>query len=92
MNNLFVTFEQNNAGASSQENGVDSLSPMNSEKAVQEMIKPLVQGTDDHLIEFSEVMRSMPMFTLYMSTSLTRIFVYIRTKSDVTSMFLLNPL
>lgn len=66
MNNLFVSFEQNNASASSQENGfVDSLSPKNSEKAVQEMIKPLVQGTDDHLIEFSEVMRSMPMFTCY---------------------------
>ncbi|XP_017257522.1 NAD(H) kinase 1 isoform X1 [Daucus carota subsp. sativus] len=50
----------NNASASSQENGfVDSCAPLNSEKAVQEIIKPLVQGTDDHLLEFSEVMRTV---------------------------------
>lgn len=66
MSNIIVSSEQNNASASSQENGfVDSCAPLNSEKAVQEIIKPLVQGTDDHLIEFSEVMRSMPMLTSY---------------------------
>lgn len=64
IDHLIVYCEQNNASVSSQENGlVDSLSLVNSEKAVQELIKqPLVQGADDHLIEFSDAMRSMPMF------------------------------
>ncbi|KAA8549782.1 hypothetical protein F0562_001466 [Nyssa sinensis] len=50
-----------NASASQQENGfVDSLSLLHSERAVQELIQePLVQGTDDHLIEFSEAMQTV---------------------------------
>lgn len=61
---LIASYEQNDASVSSQENGfVDSLSLLNSENAVQELVtQPLVRGMDDHLIEFSEAMRSMPMF------------------------------
>lgn len=60
---LNCQFEQTDASVSSQENGlVDSVSLLNSEKAVQELIKhPLAQGTDDHLLEFSDAMRSMLM-------------------------------
>ncbi|XAR60360.1 NAD(+) kinase [Bertholletia excelsa] len=49
------------AGFSQQENSyVDSLSILNSEKAVQEIIQqPLIQGIEDHLIEFSEAMRTV---------------------------------
>lgn len=44
-----------------QENGFsDSLSLLNSEKAVQELIQqPLLQGIDDHLFEFSEALRTV---------------------------------
>ncbi|KAG5517506.1 hypothetical protein RHGRI_038043 [Rhododendron griersonianum] len=50
-----------NASASLQENGIpDSLSILNSEKAVQEIIQqPLMQGIEDNLIEFSEAMRTV---------------------------------
>ncbi|KAK3026355.1 hypothetical protein RJ639_042652 [Escallonia herrerae] len=50
-----------NASVSPQEIGlVDSLSVLNSEKAVQELTEqPLVQGIDDHLVEFSEAMRTV---------------------------------
>ncbi|KAF3452512.1 hypothetical protein FNV43_RR02945 [Rhamnella rubrinervis] len=43
------------------ENGfLNSHSPLNSEKAVQEILQQSpVQGTDDHLIEFSEAMRTV---------------------------------
>lgn len=45
------------------ENGViESLSQINPEKAVQELMQPCVQGIDDHLIEFSEALRSNVMF------------------------------
>lgn len=44
------------------ENG--SIDPFNSEKAVQELLQqPPVQGMDDHLIEFSEALRSMIVFS-----------------------------
>ncbi|KAE9462209.1 hypothetical protein C3L33_05877, partial [Rhododendron williamsianum] len=54
-----ITF--GNASASLQENGIpDSLSILNSEKAVQEIIQqPLMQGIEDNLIEFSEAMRTV---------------------------------
>ncbi|KAL5567094.1 hypothetical protein UlMin_030258 [Ulmus minor] len=47
--------------SSSQENGfLTSLSLINSEKAVQELVQQTsVQGTDDHLIEFSEALRTV---------------------------------
>ncbi|XP_058199266.1 NAD(H) kinase 1 isoform X1 [Rhododendron vialii] len=50
-----------NASASLQDNGFpDSLSILNSEKAVQEIIQqPLMQGIEDNLIEFSEAMRTV---------------------------------
>ncbi|XP_059625040.1 NAD(H) kinase 1 isoform X1 [Cornus florida] len=50
-----------NASVSQQDNcSVDSLSLLNSEKAVQELVQePLLQGIDDHLIEFSEAMRTV---------------------------------
>ncbi|GFZ20702.1 NAD kinase 1 [Actinidia rufa] len=53
--------EEGNASVSQQENGfVDSLSILNSEKAVQEIIQqPLIQGIEDNLIEFSEAMRTV---------------------------------
>ncbi|KAL8262681.1 hypothetical protein R6Q59_024030 [Mikania micrantha] len=43
------------------ENGfLDSLSLLNSEKAVKEIIQqPLVEGIEDHLVEFSEAMRTV---------------------------------
>ncbi|KAJ9558620.1 hypothetical protein OSB04_013234 [Centaurea solstitialis] len=43
------------------ENGfVDALSIVNSEKAVKEIIEqPLVEGIEDHLVEFSEAMRTV---------------------------------
>ncbi|KAI3697204.1 hypothetical protein L6452_30051 [Arctium lappa] len=43
------------------ENGfVDALSLVNSEKAVKEIIEqPLVEGIEDHLVEFSEAMRTV---------------------------------
>lgn len=46
------------------ENGfLNSLSLLSSEKAVQELLQQSpVQSTDDHLIEFSDAMRSMVMF------------------------------
>ncbi|KAL1808698.1 hypothetical protein ACET3Z_025688 [Daucus carota] len=44
-----------------QENGVvDALSLLNSEKSVHELaMQPIVQGTDDHLVEFSEALRTV---------------------------------
>lgn len=43
------------------ENGLIDFS---SEKAVQELLQqPPVQGIDDHLIEFSEALRSMIVFS-----------------------------
>ncbi|CAK9183470.1 unnamed protein product [Ilex paraguariensis] len=52
---------EGNASVAPQENGfMDSLSLLNSEKAVQELIQePHVNGIDDHLIEFSEAMRTV---------------------------------
>ncbi|KAL6966558.1 NAD kinase 1 [Sarracenia purpurea var. burkii] len=49
------------ASVSQQENGfLDSLPILNSEEAVQEIIQqPLIQGIEDHLIEFSEAMRTV---------------------------------
>ncbi|XP_076895582.1 NAD(H) kinase 1-like isoform X2 [Bidens hawaiensis] len=43
------------------ENGFhDSLSILNSEKAVKELVEqPLVEGIEDHLVEFSEAMRTV---------------------------------
>ncbi|KAM7523433.1 hypothetical protein LguiA_013335 [Lonicera macranthoides] len=57
-----VKFNSNGSTSiSPQENGfVESLSVSNSEKAVQELVQqPLVQGIDEHLIEFSEAMRTV---------------------------------
>ncbi|THG05270.1 hypothetical protein TEA_011224 [Camellia sinensis var. sinensis] len=53
--------DEGNASVSQQENGfVDSLSILNSEKAVQEIIQqPLIPGIEDNLIEFSEAMRTV---------------------------------
>ncbi|KAA8528073.1 hypothetical protein F0562_035058 [Nyssa sinensis] len=53
--------EQGNASSPQQENGfADSLLLLHSEMAVHELIQePLVQGIDDHLIEFSEAMRTV---------------------------------
>ncbi|KAI3461126.1 hypothetical protein Pfo_017789 [Paulownia fortunei] len=50
-----------NGSVSPTENGfIDSFSLLNSEKAVQEIIQqPLLQGIDDHLIEFSEALRTV---------------------------------
>ncbi|KAI3511383.1 hypothetical protein L1887_18536 [Cichorium endivia] len=50
-----------NATNSPWENGcLDSLSLLTSEKAVMEIIEqPLVQGIEDHLVEFSEAMRTV---------------------------------
>lgn len=46
------------------ENGFPSSpSLLHSEKAVQELLQQPVQGTDDHLIEFSEALRSIVIFT-----------------------------
>ncbi|XP_052187378.1 NAD(H) kinase 1-like isoform X2 [Diospyros lotus] len=49
------------ASVSGQENGfVDSISVLNHEKAVEEIIQqPFIQGSEDHLIEFSEAMRTV---------------------------------
>jgi NAD+ kinase len=54
--------EQGNSSVTSQaENGfISSYSPF-SEKAVQELLQLPIQGSDDHLIEFSESLRSMKM-------------------------------
>ncbi|XP_047332912.1 NAD(H) kinase 1 [Impatiens glandulifera] len=56
--NLFVN---GNSSFQEQENGfVDTVSILNSEKAVQEIIEqPLLLGIDDHLIEFSESLRTV---------------------------------
>ncbi|XP_011080363.1 NAD(H) kinase 1 [Sesamum indicum] len=50
-----------NASMSPAENGcVDSFSVLNSEQAVQELIQDsLLHGIDDHLIEFSEALRTV---------------------------------
>ncbi|XP_052188859.1 NAD(H) kinase 1-like [Diospyros lotus] len=50
-----------NARVSQQENGfANAISILNSEKAVQEIIQqPLVQGIEDHLIDFSEAIRTV---------------------------------
>ncbi|XP_073311563.1 NAD(H) kinase 1-like isoform X3 [Primulina huaijiensis] len=50
-----------NSGVSPAENGFnDSLSLLNSEKAVHELIEqPLLDGIDDHLFEFSEALRTV---------------------------------
>ncbi|KAK6138317.1 hypothetical protein DH2020_027901 [Rehmannia glutinosa] len=50
-----------NASVSPTENGfIDSLSLLNSEKAVQEIIQqPMLPGIDDNLIEFSEALRTV---------------------------------
>ncbi|GAB4835244.1 hypothetical protein Ancab_000153 [Ancistrocladus abbreviatus] len=42
------------------ENGfADSVSLLSSEKAVEELLQPSVQGMDDHLVEFSEALRTV---------------------------------
>ncbi|XP_059430290.1 NAD(H) kinase 1 [Corylus avellana] len=41
------------------ENGIINSFSLFSEKAVDEILQPPVQGTDDHLIEFSEAMRTV---------------------------------
>ncbi|KAK1390797.1 hypothetical protein POM88_018975 [Heracleum sosnowskyi] len=46
--------EQNGISPPEENDSVDPLSLFNSEKAVQEL--PIVQGTDNHLIEFSEAL------------------------------------
>lgn len=54
-----------NGSCSQLENGYsNSPSLLHSEKAVQELLQQPVQGIDDHLIEFSEAMRSMVTFIL----------------------------
>lgn len=55
---------QGNASILPLENGFnDSLSMLNSEKAVEEIIQqPILHGIDDHLIEFAETLRSMICF------------------------------
>ncbi|XP_060197206.1 NAD(H) kinase 1 isoform X8 [Lycium barbarum] len=52
---------QGNASVLPLENGFnDSLSMLNSEKAVEELIQqPLLHGIDDHLIEFAEALRTV---------------------------------
>ncbi|XP_030951675.1 NAD(H) kinase 1 isoform X1 [Quercus lobata] len=44
---------------SQQENGFINSFSLFSEKAVDELLQPPVQGTDEHLIEFSEAMRTV---------------------------------
>ncbi|KAK9273793.1 hypothetical protein L1049_018603 [Liquidambar formosana] len=53
--------ENASVSSSQQENGfIDTHSIFNSERAVQELLQqPSVQGADDHLIEFSEAMRTV---------------------------------
>lgn len=52
--------ENANVSCSQPENGfIDSVSLFNSEKAVQELLQPPVQGIDTHLIEFSETLRTV---------------------------------
>ncbi|KAK6144056.1 hypothetical protein DH2020_020876 [Rehmannia glutinosa] len=69
-----MQFLQGNASVSPTENGfIDSLSLLNSEKAVQEIIQqPMLPGIDDNLIEFSEALRSVsfykPIFRSYVYT------------------------
>lgn len=50
-----------NSSVSPAENGFsDCFSQLSSEKAIEELIQqPLVQGIDDHLIEFSEALRTV---------------------------------
>ncbi|MCD7446071.1 NAD kinase 1 [Datura stramonium] len=50
-----------NASVLPLENGFsDSLSMLNSEKAVEELIQqPILHGIDDHLIEFAEALRTV---------------------------------
>nr|XP_043609641.1 NAD(H) kinase 1 [Erigeron canadensis] len=57
----FISNSNGNISNFSWENGPsDSLSLVNSEKAVKEVIEqPLVEGIDDHLVEFSEAMRTV---------------------------------
>lgn len=47
------------------ENGfIGSVSVLSSEKSVEELIQqPLLQGIDDHLIEFSEALRSESLYS-----------------------------
>ncbi|KAH9608787.1 hypothetical protein KSS87_019680 [Heliosperma pusillum] len=52
--------ENGNATSSLHENGSsDSLSLVYSEKAVQEILEQPLQGIDEHLLEFSEAMRTV---------------------------------
>ncbi|KAL7113468.1 hypothetical protein ACP275_04G062800 [Erythranthe tilingii] len=55
------TSTKGNASVSPAENGfIDSFSMLNSEKSVEEIIQqPLLHGIDDHLIEFSEALRTV---------------------------------
>lgn len=47
---------------SQSENGVVGSVPLFSDKAVHELLQSPIQGSDDHLIEFSEALRSMLIF------------------------------
>ncbi|GMH22240.1 hypothetical protein Nepgr_024083 [Nepenthes gracilis] len=54
--------DQENAGVSypQHENGhVESISFLSSEKTVQELLEPAIQGMDGHLVEFSEALRTV---------------------------------
>lgn len=51
-----------NMACSQPENGFISSFSLFPEKAVQELLQSPVQGSDDHLIEFSEALRSMIIF------------------------------
>lgn len=68
INVIYINLEQASFGngdasisCSKPENGlVDSLSLFHSEKAVEELLQQTpVEGMDEHLIEFSEALRSM---------------------------------
>lgn len=54
-----VLFGQGDQSASGENGFLSPLSLLNSEKAVQELLQQApIQQSDDHLIEFSEALRS----------------------------------
>lgn len=55
----FNSTGEESISGSQPENGFINSFSLFSEKAVDELLQPPVQGTDDHLIEFSEAMRTV---------------------------------
>ncbi|KAG8388979.1 hypothetical protein BUALT_Bualt02G0181500 [Buddleja alternifolia] len=59
-NSAAASFNGNATVSPAENSFIDSFSVLNSEKAVQELIQQApVQGIDDHLIEFSEALRTV---------------------------------